>query len=70
MLKLKFVRKRATLNVMNNTQEMVMFDPTKMIGILDLRFLGYFKIKQGMLQQNVSKYYHFELADAVCNQFN
>ena len=41
------------------------FDPTEMIGILDLRSLGYYKIKQGVLQQKLSKHYHFESADAV-----
>ena len=45
------------------------FDPTEMIGILDLRSLGYYKIKQGMLQ-NLSQHYHFESADTVCDQFN
>ena len=41
-----------------------------MIGILDLRSLGYYKISQGVLQQRLSKYYHFEPADALCEQFN
>ena len=49
---------------------MVMFDPAEMIGILDLRSLGYYKVKQGVLQENLSKHYHFEAADVVCNQFN
>ena len=67
MLKLKFIRNRVTLSVTNNTQETVTFDPAEMIGILDLRSLGYYKIKQGVLQQNLSKHYHFESADAVCD---
>ena len=58
------------MNVTNNTQETVMYDPTEMIGILDLRSLGYYKIKQDMLQPNLRKHYHFESADAVCNQLN
>ena len=70
MLKLKFIRNRVTLNVTNNTQEVVTFDPKEMIGVLDLRCLGYYKIRQGVPQQNLNKYYHFETADAVCNQFN
>ena len=41
-----------------------------MIGILDLRSLGYYKIKQGVLQQNLTKYYHFEEANRVCEAFN
>ena len=47
-----------------------MFDLKKMIGVLDLQSLGYYKIKQGVLQQNMSTHYHFESADTVCYQFN
>ena len=41
-----------------------------MRGILDLRSLGYYKIKQGVLQQNLNKYYHFEEIDKVCEEFD
>ena len=41
-----------------------------MLGIVDLRSLGYYKIKQGILQQNLSKYYRFERADMLCEYFN
>ena len=61
MLKLKFIRNKVTLNITNNTQETVIFEPKEMIGILDLRLLGYYKIRQGVLQQNLSKYYYFDL---------
>ena len=60
MMKLKFIRNRVTLKVTNNTHETVTFNLTEMIGILDLRSLGYFKIKQDVLQQNLSKHYDFE----------
>ena len=40
------------------------------MGILDLRSLGYYKIKQGVIQQKLSRFYHFESADEVCTQFN
>ena len=40
-----------------------------MLGILDLRLIGYYKIKQGILQQNLGKYYRFETADMLCEQF-
>ena len=40
-----------------------------MIGIVDLRLLGYYKIKQGILQQNLSKY-RFERAETLCEYFN
>ena len=41
-----------------------------MLGILDLRSLGYYKIKQGVLQQNLSKCYHFESAEKLYEEFN
>ena len=36
--------------VTNSTQEMVIFNPKEMLGILDLRSVGYYKIRQGILQ--------------------
>ena len=41
-----------------------------MSGILDLRLIGYYKIKQGILQQNLNKHYRFESVDILCEQFN
>ena len=41
-----------------------------MLGIIDLRSMGYYKIKQGVLQQNLSHIYHFESVHKVCDQFN
>ena len=70
MLKLKFLRNKATLDITNNTRETLIFDRKTMIGIFDLRSLGYYKIKQGGLQQNLNKYYHFEEVGKVCEEFN
>ena len=70
VLKLKFIRNKATLDIANNTRDILIFDRKPMIGILDLRSLGYYKIKQGVLQQNLHKYYHFEKANKVCEEFN
>ena len=62
-MKLKFIRNRAMFKVTNSTHEMVTFDPKEMLGIVDLRSLGYYKIKQGVLQQNLSCMYHSESAN-------
>ena len=69
-MKIKFIRNRAMYKVTNDTHETVTFDPTQMLSIVDLRSLGYYKIKQGVLQQNLSHIHHFESANKVCNQFN
>ena len=42
----------------------------EMIGVVDLRSLGFYKIKQEVLQEHLGRHYHFELADNVCNQYN
>ena len=70
MLKLKFIRNKAMLDITNNMRETIIFDKKTTIGILDLRSLGYYKIKQGVLQQNLNKYYKFEEADKVCAEFH
>ena len=41
-----------------------------MLGMLDLRSLGCYKIKQGILQQMLSKCYRFKSADTLYKQFN
>ena len=58
------------LDITNSNSETLILNPEEAIGILDLRLLGYYKIKQGVLQQNLSRYYKFESAEEVCNQFN
>ena len=68
-MKIKFIKNRATFKVKNDTHETMTFDPTQMLGIRDLRSLGYYKIKQGVLQQNLNHMYHFESAHEVCDQF-
>ena len=70
MIKLKFSRNKAVLKITNNTHETVTFGQTEMIGVVDLRSLGFYKIKQEVLQEHLGKHYHFELADDVCNQYN
>ena len=50
MLKLKFVKNAALLYVRNSSFKMVIFHLKEMLGILDLRSLGYYKIKHGVLQ--------------------
>ena len=69
-LKLKFIRNRTTLKVTNSTQEKATFNPEYVVGIVDLRSLGYYKIKQGVLQQSVSHCYHLESAESLCDPYN
>ena len=70
LIKLKFTCNVAVLDIVNNGTETMIFRPKEMLGIVDLRSLGYYKIKQGILQQNLSKYYRFERAEKLCEYFN
>ena len=70
MIKLKFVRNKAFMKITININDVVMFDRQDMIGILDIRSLGYYKVKQYVLQKHLGELYHFELAENVYDQFN
>ena len=70
MIKLKFIRNKAALKVTNKTCKTVTFGRTEMMGIIDLRSLDFYKIKQEVLQEHLGRHYHFELADDVCDQYN
>ena len=67
MIKLKFIWNKAVLKIKNKTHKTITFGRTDMIGVVDLRSLGFYKIKQEVLQEHLSRHYHFELANDVCD---
>ena len=69
-LKLKFTCNKAVLNIKNAEKDTMILRLEEMIGIVDIRSLGYYKIKQGILQQNLSKYYRFEEVKKLCEYVN
>ena len=70
MIKLKFIWNKVVLKIKNKTHETITFGRTDMMGVVDLRSLGFYKIKQEVFQEHLSRHYHFELADDVCDQYN
>ena len=70
LIKLKFTCNTPMLDIVNRGTETIIFKPEEMIGIVDLRLLGYYKIKQGIPQQNLSKYYRFERAENLYTYVN
>ena len=70
LIKLKVTCNKAALDIVNKGKDTMIFKPGQMIGIIDLRSLGYYKIKQGIMQQNLSRYYRFERAEKLCEYFN
>ena len=69
LIKLKFMHNKAVLDMKNAGKDTMILNPKEMIGIVDIRSLGYYKIKRGILQQNLSKYYRFEEAGKLCKYF-
>ena len=70
MIKLKFIQNKVVLKITNKTHKIVTFGRTEIMLILDLGSLGFYKIKQEMLQEHLGRHYHFELADDVCDQYD
>ena len=50
LIKQKFMCNKAILDIVNKGKDTMIFKPEETIGIIDLRLLGYYKIKQGILQ--------------------
>ena len=70
MIKLKFIQNKAVLKITNKKHKTVTFGRTEMMGIVDLRLLGFYKIKQEVLQEHLGRHYYFELVDDICDQSN
>ena len=60
MVKLKFIQNKAVLKITNKTCKTITFDRMGMMEVVDLRSLGFYKIKQEVLQEHLSRHYHFE----------
>ena len=70
LVKLKLTCNKAVLDIKNTGKETMILRSKGMIGMVDIRSLGYYKIKQGIIQQNLSRYYRFEEAENLCEYFN
>ena len=70
LIMLKFTCNKAVLDIKNAGKDTMILNLREMIGIVDIRSLGYYKIKQVILQQNLSRYFRFEEASKLCEYFN
>ena len=70
LIKLKFTWNKAVLDIKNAGKDTMILKLKEMIGIVDIRSFGYYKIKQAILHQNLSRYYRFEEARKLCEYFN
>ena len=56
LIKLIFTQNKAILDIVNEGTNTMIFKPEEMIGIIDLRSLGFYKINKEILQQNLTRY--------------
>ena len=70
LINVKFMCNKAVLDMKNAGKDTMILNLKEMMGVVDIRSLGYYKIKQGILQQNLSKYYRLEEASKLCKYFN
>ena len=70
LIKLKFMHNMAVFDIKNAGNDTMILNAKEMIEIVDIRSMGYYKIKQGILQQNLSRYYRFEEASKPCEYLN
>ena len=50
---MKFVRNYGFLDVTSNSSEPIIFNKDETLGIVDLRSIGYYKVKQSSIQHNL-----------------
>ena len=70
LIKLKCTCNKPVLDIKNAGKDTMILRLEEMIEIADIRSLGYYKIKQGILQHTFSRYYRFEEEKELCEYFN
>ena len=69
LIKLKFTCNKAILDIKNKGKDTMILRLEEMLGIVDIISIGYYKITQSILQQNLSKYYRFKKVEKLCEYF-
>ena len=69
-IKIKVVRNVGFLDMTNNSSEHLISHKNKSLGVLDLRSIGYYKVKQNNIQHHLELYYEFRSLQALYEEFN
>ena len=69
-MKVKFERRKTFIEVVNDSNAVMLLDPSKVVGILDLRSLVYYKLWQGVPEQRFSRYFNFDSLDKSFVEYN
>ena len=69
MIKVKFVRDTGFIDVTNNSLEPLIFSKDEVMGIVDLRCIGYYKVRQRTIQHHTQYNYEFQPLKVLCEEF-
>ena len=64
-IKVKFIRNTLYLNVANNSSKTLIFRKDEAMGVVDMRSIGYYKVKQDTAQHHLQHYYEFYIASVM-----
>ena len=58
------------LDVTNNSSEQLIFSKDEALAVVDLRSIGYYKVKQSTIQHHVDHFYAFKPFHVLCEELN
>ena len=67
---MKFIRITGFLDVTDNSSETITFSKDGELGVVDLRSIGYYKVKQSSIHHHLHHYYKFKPLQVLCEEFN
>ena len=64
------IRNTEFLDVTNNSLEQFILSRDEALGIVDLRSIGYYKVKQIIIHHHLQPYYVFKLLQMLCKELS
>ena len=69
-IKVKFIGNTGYLDLTNNSSGTLIFIKDEALGVVDLRSLDYYEVKQSTIQHHLKHYYEFKPLKVPCEEFN
>ena len=67
-IKVKLIRNTGYLNVTNNSSETLIVSKDEALGVVDLRSIGYYKVKQSTIEHHLQHNYEFKPLQVFCKE--
>ena len=69
-IKVKFIRNTEFPDITNNSSEPLIFSNDEALAMVDLRSIGYYKLKQSIICSHFKNYYEFKPLQMLCEEFH